>query len=144
LLVTGYKSQTPVELPPSMRFVSYAPFSRLLPKTCAIVHHGGIGTTAQALAAGVPQLVMPLSHDQPDNARRVKRLGVGLTIDPRDFEPAAVARMIGTLTRNLAIQRSCKDTAARFSGPPALEKTADVLESLAGHSSSVSSPEVSA
>jgi rhamnosyltransferase subunit B len=45
-----------------------------------LVHHGGIGTTAQALRAGRPQLVIPMAHDQFDNAARVKRLGVGSRI----------------------------------------------------------------
>lgn len=55
--------------------VSYAPYSQIFPHACAIVHQGGIGTTAQALRAGRPTLVMPYSHDQPDNAARVERLG---------------------------------------------------------------------
>jgi UDP:flavonoid glycosyltransferase YjiC (YdhE family) len=42
-----------------------------------VVHHGGVGTTAKALAAGVPQVVVPVAYDQPDNGRRVVRLGVG-------------------------------------------------------------------
>ncbi|BBD70513.1 glycosyl transferase family 28 [Nostoc commune NIES-4072] len=60
--------------------VSYAPYSQIFGRACAIVHQGGIGTTAQALCAGRPTLVMPYSHDQPDNAARVERLG-----EQRDF-----------------------------------------------------------
>ena len=52
------------------------PFSSVFPLCAAVVHHGGIGTCAQALAAGVPQLTMPLAFDQPDNATRLSRLGV--------------------------------------------------------------------
>ncbi len=59
----------------------YAPYSELFGRAVAIVHQGGIGTTAQALRAGRPMLVMPFSNDQPDNAARAERLGVARTID---------------------------------------------------------------
>ena len=52
----------------------------LFPYAAAIIHHGGIGTTAQALRAGKPQLVIPFFADQPDNAGRVARLGVGRSL----------------------------------------------------------------
>jgi rhamnosyltransferase subunit B len=54
----------------------YVPFAALLPSARALVHHGGIGTSAQALHAGVPQLVVPCAYDQFDNALRLQRLGV--------------------------------------------------------------------
>ncbi|MCB1226318.1 MAG: glycosyltransferase family 1 protein [Verrucomicrobiales bacterium] len=77
LLLTREPDQLLQPLPPEMLAVTYAPFSQLLPRCAAMVHHGGIGTLSQALAAGVPQLVVPMAHDQPDNARRLERLGVG-------------------------------------------------------------------
>jgi len=55
-----------------------------------LIHHGGIGTTAQALAAGLPQLVVPMSHDQPDNAVRIRRLGVGVFVLPVAYTKARV------------------------------------------------------
>lgn len=58
----------------------YLPHSMLLPYAAAIIHHGGIGTTAQALRAGKPQLVIPFFADQPDNAGRVARLGVSRSL----------------------------------------------------------------
>ncbi len=53
----------------------------LVPRLAALVHHGGIGTTAQAMRAGVPQLITPFAHDQFDNAARVERLGSHLIDD---------------------------------------------------------------
>ena len=70
LLLTKYPHQIPADLPPGVRHVAFAPFRQLLPRCAAIVHHGGIGTTAAALTAATPQLVLPLAWDQPDNARR--------------------------------------------------------------------------
>lgn len=74
--------------------MAYAPHSLLFGRAAAVVHHGGIGTTGQALRAGVPQLVVPFFGDQFDNARRIVRLGAGATLDPRAFRgKAAVAAL---------------------------------------------------
>lgn len=60
-----------------VKALSYAPYSQVFPLAAAVVHQGGVGTTAQALRAGVPQIIFPFAHDQPDNAGRITRLGVG-------------------------------------------------------------------
>jgi UDP:flavonoid glycosyltransferase YjiC (YdhE family) len=79
LLVVGRDQPPPVNLPADGRIkaVAYAPFSSVFRRALVGVHHGGVGTTAQALAAGRPMLVTPMAHDQFDNAARVSRLGVG-------------------------------------------------------------------
>ena len=77
ILLTKYAAQVPDPLPPNVIRVGFAPFRKLFPRCAAVVHHGGIGTVAKALAAGVPQLVLPGAFDQTDNATRVKRLGAG-------------------------------------------------------------------
>lgn len=79
LLLTRYRDNLPESLPPGVMHVEYAPFSQLLPRVAAVVHHGGIGTTAQGLAAGIPQLIVPQAHDQFDNGYRLSRLGAGLS-----------------------------------------------------------------
>lgn len=73
------------------------PYSSVFPRAAAVVHQGGIGTTAQALAAGVPQLVVPFAHDQPDNAVRVARLGVARWTTPRRYAGGAAARELRLL-----------------------------------------------
>src|SRR4029077_17247403 len=82
ILLTGFSDQLPAPLPRLVHHCPYASFQKLFPRCAAVVHHGGVGTTAQALAAGVPQLVLPLAWDQPDNAARVKGLGVGDRLSP--------------------------------------------------------------
>ena len=77
LFVTGFSENLPDRLPPTILTAAYLPFDQLLPKVAAIIHHGGIGTVAAGLAAGIPQLVIPFAFDQFDNAVRVTRLGVG-------------------------------------------------------------------
>ncbi len=75
-------------LQPHVIAVEYLPHSYIFPRSVAIVHQGGIGTTAQALRSGKPQLVMPFSHDQFDNANRVTSLGCGLTVRRNRYNAA--------------------------------------------------------
>ncbi len=77
IFLTRHAEQLPAELPSEVRHFDFVPLSLLLPRSAAIVHHGGIGTLAQGLAAGIPQLTMPMSFDQPDNARALGSLGRG-------------------------------------------------------------------
>ncbi|WP_179380463.1 nucleotide disphospho-sugar-binding domain-containing protein [Jannaschia marina] len=63
------------------------PHAPLFPEAAAVLHHGGIGTTAETLRAGRPHLVVPIGGDQPDNAARLERLGLAVTLTPKRFTP---------------------------------------------------------
>ena len=80
--------------------VNYAPYSQVFSRACAIVHQGGIGTTAQALRAGRPTLIMPYTYDQPDNAARVQRLGTSRTINRKHYTASRVAKEVSELLEN--------------------------------------------
>ncbi|MBV9510623.1 MAG: glycosyltransferase family 1 protein [Caulobacteraceae bacterium] len=80
-----------------VHIADYAPHSALFPHASAIIHHGGIGTTAQAMRAGKPQLVVPHFGDQPDNANRIERLGVGRMISPGGYTPIRAARELAVV-----------------------------------------------
>jgi rhamnosyltransferase subunit B len=75
----------------------YAPYSQIFPRACAVVHQGGVGTTAQVLRAGIPMIVMPYSHDQPDNAARCRRLGLSETINRDSYNAKNVAEKLGKI-----------------------------------------------
>ncbi|MUG97919.1 hypothetical protein F7734_38660 [Scytonema sp. UIC 10036] len=77
--------------------VNYAPYSELFPHAAVVVHPGGVGTTAQALRAGVPMLVVPHSHDQPDNAARIVRLGLGRTVPRTQYQRNRVVKELQLL-----------------------------------------------
>ncbi len=94
------KNPPPDNLPENILAISYAPYSQIFPKACAIVHQGGVGTTAQALRAGCPTLVMPYSHDQPDNAARVERLGTSRTIPRKQYVSSRVIQQLRNLLEN--------------------------------------------
>jgi rhamnosyltransferase subunit B len=107
LFVTPHAAQVPPQVPASILHVPSAPFSRVFPRCAAVVHHGGIGTVAQGLAAGIPQLVMPMSHDQPDNGSRLRRMGAGDYLYPRAFRAAAVAGRLERLLTSAEVARAC-------------------------------------
>jgi len=94
------KNLPPENLPERVVAFGYAPYSEIFPHACAIVHQGGVGTTAQALRAGRPTLVMPYSHDQPDNAARVERLGTSRTIPRKQYSASQVAKELRELLAN--------------------------------------------
>ncbi|MDD5199497.1 MAG: glycosyltransferase [Terrimicrobiaceae bacterium] len=130
VFATKFPDQLPADLPPEVFHVAYVPFSRVLPRCAAIVHHGGIGTTSQALASGIPQLVMPMSHDQPDNAARVRRLGVGEWLWPREFTAENLAGALAALIDDAALLSRCALVAGRIRAENPAER---LLEALAPH-----------
>jgi UDP:flavonoid glycosyltransferase YjiC (YdhE family) len=132
MLFTRFSQQIPASLPPNVRHFEYAPFQQVLPRCCAISHHGGIGTTAQAMAAGIPQLIMPLSHDQPDNAHRVRRLHVGDLLAPANYRGPAVTEKLRTLLDDPAVTQACAEVQARYAGVDPYAQACDVLESMIG------------
>ncbi|MBE9036200.1 glycosyltransferase [aff. Roholtiella sp. LEGE 12411] len=94
------KNTPPENLSEDILAVSYAPYSQIFPHACAIVHQGGIGTTVQALQASRPTLIMPYSHDQPDNAARVERLGTSRTIGRKQYLASRVVKELRELLDN--------------------------------------------
>ncbi len=130
LFLTQYPEQLPARLPNGVRHFNYIPFSTVLPRAAAFVHHGGIGTTAQALAAGVPQIVVPSAHDQPDNAVRIRHLGVGDFLLPRDYKTATVLKYLDRLLRSPAVKENCIRRVGDVADSRSLEQACDLMEQL--------------
>lgn len=89
----------PRELPPGVRNFAYLPYSLLFPRAAAVIHQAGIGTLAQALRAGRPQLIVPVAFDQADNADRTARLGVARVIP---FRKVTTGALVSELERLLS------------------------------------------
>ena len=132
LLLGHGRDQMPDPLPGGVMHADYAPFGGVFPRAAAVVHHGGIGTIAQALAAGVPQLTMPMAFDQPDNAARLEYLGVGRTVVPAAFAPEAVAATLRDLTESRAVAAACSRAAARCQDGGSVDRACRLLELLQG------------
>lgn len=75
----------------------YIPHSRIFPQASVIVHQGGIGTLAQAMHSGRPMLIVPFSHDQPDNAARAMKLGIARSVPRKKYSAARVVKELRLL-----------------------------------------------
>lgn len=130
VVITPYADQLPSPLPPGCLHLDYLPFEQLVPRLAALVHHGGVGTCAQALAAGVPQLVCAFAHDQFDNAARLERLGVGRRV-ALHAPQGPWTQALEALGGNPMVAESCGEMAARMmASPDATLQIAQQLEAL--------------
>lgn len=127
ILLTKFAEQLPKQLPENILHVPYVPLDDLLPSCAALVHHAGIGTMSQALAAGIPQLIMPLAHDQFDNAARVKALGCGNSLVPAKFTATRVAKMLLQLTNSPDVQQAAANIRHRMQSHTGLATAVDAI-----------------
>ena len=118
------------KLPDSICVAEYAPYSKLFSSASVVVHQGGVGTTAQCLNAGKPMLIMPYSHDQPDNARRMKRIGVAKVIQKAKYTPQKVTRKVRKILDDPEIARTARVVAEELRKEDGVKTACDALESL--------------
>jgi rhamnosyltransferase subunit B len=130
ILLTPHRTQLPTELPSWALHVDYVPFARLLGRAAALVYHGGIGTCAQAIRAGIPQLVTPIKGDQFDNAQHVEALGLGLSVPMREYRERTVSQKLTQLLGDVAVTSACKVTAGRVVPEDALKRVCELVERL--------------
>lgn len=136
VMLTHFRDQLPRELPDGIRWHPYVAFSQWLPKCRAIVHHGGIGTTSISLAAGCPQLVLPMAFDQFDNAERVVRVGAGRTVPMAKATAPRLARELRSLLGEPRYhEQSMACSRAIESELDPIDRASDLIEQLAHHSS---------
>ncbi len=130
LLTGGFAQNRPENLPPNVLLVDRAPHQRLFPRASVIVHQVGAGTTAQALRSGQPMLLVPHGHDQFDNARRVRELGLARVVLPKKYRAERVARDLSALLTDASYRERAAATAAIVRAEGGAEAAADVIERL--------------
>ncbi|HLL99711.1 MAG TPA: nucleotide disphospho-sugar-binding domain-containing protein, partial [Pyrinomonadaceae bacterium] len=129
LLVGGDPlNQPPEPLPDSVIAVNYAPYAKIFPRASAIVHQGGVGTTAQALRAGKPMLVMPCGSDQYDNGARIERLGAGHTIMRKRYKTDRVAARLKQLFDNPSYEKTAAELGRRVQAENGVRVACDAIE----------------
>ncbi len=106
-LVTPHADNVPSDLPPGVEHVAFASFGELFRGAAAVVHHGGIGTIAHALAAGVPQLVLPIVGEQFDLGYRTERLGVAKMLTRSLLTAARLGGELESLLRSERVRTHC-------------------------------------
>ncbi|MGH9117887.1 MAG: glycosyltransferase [Acidimicrobiales bacterium] len=108
------------------------PQAEVMPLASAAVGHGGFGTTMMALAAGVPQVVVPLfAFDQRVNAERVAAVGAGVHVDGGPTAVAAIPTALGRVLSDPSCRRGAERVAAEMATMPDVSASVPVLETMA-------------
>lgn len=130
LIGTDPRNRPETKLPDSICVAEYAPYSALFSRAALVVHQGGVGTTAQCLRAGKPMLIMPYSHDQPDNARRMQRLRVAQVIRKKNYTPARVAKKLNAMLTEPGFAQQAKFVAQQLAREDGVRTACNALEEL--------------
>lgn len=126
VLLTGTIVQSlPEKLPPSVTIAGYVAHSEIFPRAAAIVHQGGIGTTAQAMRSGRPMIVVPFAHDQFDNAERVRRLGAAQVIYRSRYNARTAEKALREIGE---CERAAADLGAKVRAEDGAGAAADAIE----------------
>jgi rhamnosyltransferase subunit B len=135
MFVTNFPEQVPAKLPSGVQTFTYLPFSEVLPRAAMLVYHGGIGTLAQAITAGISHLVVPNGHDQFDNAWRVEQLRLGRSLPQTRYRARSAATAIRLVLSDAALKQRTREYAVRVNSPAALDQACDLVEGLAASGS---------
>ena len=141
VLLIGDDRNNLESLPPGMIAVNYAPFEQLLRRGCAMVHHGGVGTTSQGLLAGIPTLIVPFAFDQPDNAAHAERLGVSRTLPRAKYRAARVARELDILLTKADYKNRAQETGTLLRAENGPATACDLIEQVLGEQQNFSQPQ---
>jgi UDP:flavonoid glycosyltransferase YjiC (YdhE family) len=130
VIVTPHADDVPRGLPATVSHVAFAPLGELFSRAGAVVHHGGIGTTAYALAAGIPQVVVPIVADQFDLGYRMERLGVGSMLTQAPVPAARLARELRALCGSERVRRRCQAVRDQVDPEAGCSRAADWIEEV--------------
>ncbi|MES2935432.1 MAG: glycosyltransferase [Pseudomonadota bacterium] len=128
LFVGGNEFQDIHKSLPYFKQMKYVDFEYILPKCKAIVHHGGVGTTAAAIKAGIPQLIRPLKYDQPDNANRIRKLGLGHFLLAKNFTAELAVLILKKIIHDAPHNRNYLLYSADVKRSNAIEKACNIIE----------------
>lgn len=129
VLASGWAGLDRASLPAHLFGIDAVPHDWLFPRVAAVVHHGGAGTTAAGLRAGVPSVVVPFGFDQPFWGRRVAKLGVGPQPLPvRSLSAEALARAIRQATSDPALRQRAAALGARIRAEDGVARAVEVFQ----------------
>ena len=128
ILVAQHREQLPGDYPGCVKWLGYLPFGKLMPQVKVVIHHGGMGTLACAMAAGVPQLVLPKGADRPDNAARLKQLQIAEFLPPPKWQPAIIADALIRLLQSPTVSENCRTIAGRLKNSHSATAACEAIE----------------
>ena len=117
-------------VPAGIEAYDYAPYGALFPHASVVIHHGGIGSTAQVLRAGRPMLVVPIAHDQYDNAARVGALGVARTLPRRRYQAEQVVSALRALLEEPSYAQRARSVAEEVNSERGTHTAVDIIEEI--------------
>ncbi|MDX2161716.1 MAG: glycosyltransferase [bacterium] len=133
VIASGWGGMRAADLPPHVFMLASAPHSWLFPRMAAVVHHGGAGTTAAGLRAGVPSQVVPFMGDQPYWGRRVLDLGVGPAPIPRRRLTAdGLAASITAMLTDTALRDRAAALGARIRAEDGVAEAVRLIQGYTG------------
>lgn len=128
VLLIGDERNMPHALPEGVIALDYIPYQSLLPHACAVVHHGGVGTTSQGLLAGVPTLIVPFAFDQSDNAEHARKLGTSRTLYRNKYFATAVATELNELLKQPSYARRALEVSRQLKAENGPGRAAELIE----------------
>jgi rhamnosyltransferase subunit B len=128
VFVGGRAGKEALESSSSCIHVDYVDFEYTLPQCKAIIHHGGIGTMAQAIRAKIPQIIRPIKYDQPDNGNRIQILGLGALVLRDEFIAENVAPLLKELIESAPQNKALHYFSAEMKRSNAIEKACHLIQ----------------
>lgn len=139
VVITVGSDRDPAEFgpqPPHVHVVSFMPLATVLHRCDLVLSHGGSGTVVAALAQGLPQIILPIFADQPENAARVAALGAGHVLGPEARTPQAIREAVRAVLADPAYRRGAERIRDEISALPGPEETVPLLHRIAATGSS--------
>lgn len=130
VLLVGDERNLPHALPEGIIALDYLPYQTLLPRACAVVHHGGVGTTSHGLLAGVPTLIVPFAFDQSDNAEHALKMGTSRTLYRDKYDAPRVANELEELLRQPWYARRALEVSQRLKQENGPARAADLIDQV--------------
>jgi UDP:flavonoid glycosyltransferase YjiC (YdhE family) len=131
VLLYGVFNEPPQTTPDeSIVAFDYAPYSMVFPRAAGVVHQGGVGTTAQVLRAGASHLFMPYSHDQPDNAARVERIGAARVISRNKYTAQNAASELSKLLSDASYKSNALEAKRIVDAEHGTQTACDAIEEM--------------
>ncbi|MEO8041882.1 MAG: nucleotide disphospho-sugar-binding domain-containing protein [Acidobacteriota bacterium] len=130
VLLYGVFGEHPPGLTDDIVGFDYAPYSLLFPRAACVVHQAGVGTTGQVLRAGVPHLIVPFAHDQPDNAARCRRLGVAEIISRDAYTAESAAKMLKQVLSDDSYRKRASEAASIVNSEGGTAAACDAIEAI--------------